>query len=207
MDKLTYDIADFDTEVNKTLDLWRAEKQKLRDEQKKLHDKIDMLINARKCVRNLQKNLDRASDEIDMQKAEIDDLKRQLTEERRKCRELDIKLRELDRLPEGATGSTSEDDLLKALRTYADASKRKTADKRSFAKRAIQEIAHANGRLLPADLAEAVDHLDDEHPDTKVVNNTTNNIHVDGDLALNKHVDNQVDSVATGATGISLNHQ
>ncbi len=204
MDKMTYNIADFDTKLDNALDSWRAEKQKLRKEQIKLHDDIALLRSTRNCVRTLQKNLDRASDEIDMQKAEIDDLNRQLTEEKRKCRELDMKLRELNRLPEGTTGSTSEDDLLKALRTYADASKRKTADKRSFAKRAIQEIAHANGRLLPADLAEAVDHLDDEHPDTKVV---TNNIHVAGDLALNKHVDNQVDSVATGATGISLNQQ
>ena len=62
----------------------------------------------------------------------------------------------------------SEDNLLKALRTYVNRSKRKTADKRAFAKSATLEIANANGLDLPEDLKAAIESLDDEQAEPKV---------------------------------------
>ena len=69
---------------------------------------------------------------------------------------------EMSKLSAGMAKKTSQDDLTKALRTYANRSKRKTPDKRAFAKTAILEIANANGLALPEDLAATIDCLDDE---------------------------------------------
>ncbi len=90
--------------------------------------------------------------------------------EKQKRTELEMNLAELNKLSAGVAKKTSDESLLKALRFYANTSKRKTLDKRLFAKAAILELANLSGLILPPDLAEAVDHLDDEQPDTKVVN-------------------------------------
>ena len=76
----------------------------------------------------------------------------------------------------------SEDNQIKALRTYVNRSKRKTPDKRVFAKYAMLEIANANGLTLPEELAATIDSLDDEQPEPKVVNvaGNYNDIHDNG---------------------------
>ena len=76
--------------------------------------------------------------------------------------------------------------MLKALRTYVNRSKRKTIDKRAFAKTATLEIANANGLLLPEDLAAMIESLDDELTDPKVVNvsGNYNDIHDNGGVSL-----------------------
>lgn len=94
----------------------------------------------------------------------------QLDDEKQQRAELEMKLREMSKLSADVAKKASEDNLLKALRTYVNRSKRKTADKRTFAKSATLEIANVNGVVLPEDLAAAIDSLDDEQPEPKVVN-------------------------------------
>ena len=101
----------------------------------------------------------------------------------------------MSKLSTGMAKKASEDNLLKALRTYVNRSKRKTADKRAFAKSATLEIANANGLIIPEDLAAAIDSLDDEQAEPKVVN-------VAGDLVLEKNVDNVIGNTEDGGVGV-----
>lgn len=113
-------------------------------------------------------------------------LQQQLNDERKQKAELEMKMNEMSKLSAGVAKKSSEEDLLKALRTYVNRSKRKTADKRAFAKTATLEIANANGLILPEDLAAMIDSLDDEQTDPKVVNVTGNynDIHDNGGVSL-----------------------
>ena len=65
-------------------------------------------------------------------------------------------------------------------------SKRKTADKRAFAKSATLEIANANGLDLPEDLKAAIESLDDEQAEPKVVTvqGNYNDVHDNNNVKL-----------------------
>ena len=116
------------------------------------------------------------------QQKEIERFTKQLADEKKQREELEMKLAELNKLSAGMAKKSSEEAMLKALRTYANTSKRKTVDKRTFAKTAILELANVNGLVLPDDLAATIESLDDEQPDTKVVNvaGNYNDIHDNG---------------------------
>ena len=115
-------------------------------------------------------------------------LQQQLNDERKQKAELEMKMNEMSKLSAGVAKKSSEEDLLKALRTYVNRSKRKTADKRAFAKTATLEIANANGLILPEDLAALIDSLDDEQTEPKsvTVNGNYNDIHDNGGVTLNR---------------------
>lgn len=117
---------------------------------------------------------------------EVEGLQLQLEEEKQRCAELEMKLVEMNRLSTGMAKKASEDNLLKALRTYVNRSKRKTADKRAFAKSATLEIANANGLDLPEDLRAAIESLDDEQSEPKVVTvqGNYNDVHDNGEVKV-----------------------
>lgn len=117
-----------------------------------------------------------------------EDLQQQLNDEKQQRAELEMKLVEMNRLSTGMAKKASEDNLLKALRTYVNRSKRKTADKRAFAKSATLEIANANGLDLPEDLKAAIESLDDEQTEVKVVTvqGNYNDIHDNNAVKLNE---------------------
>ena len=118
----------------------------------------------------------------------VEEMQQQLDDEKQQRAELEMKLMEMNKLSTGMAKKASEDNLLKALRTYVNRSKRKTADKRAFAKSATLEIANANGLVIPEDLAAAIDSLDDEQAEPKVVNVTGNynDIHDNGSVGLSE---------------------
>ena len=125
-------------------------------------EKVDNYLMAIEVARRL-------TSENEKQAAEIETLRQQLQEEKRMRAELEMKIAEVSKLSVGMAKKSSEEDLLKALRTYANRSKRKTQDKRAFAKSAILEIANTNALTLPEDLATTVDGLDDEQAEPKIV--------------------------------------
>lgn len=133
-------------------------------------------------------NMDDLQTECKKQKEEIESLQQQLADERKQRAELEMKMNEMSKLSAGVAKKSSEEDLLKALRTYVNRSKRKTIDKRAFAKTATLEIANANGLILPEDLAAMIDSLDDELTEPKTTVNVTgnyNDIHDNGGVNLN----------------------
>ena len=119
-------------------------------------------------------------------KEENGDLQQQLNDEKQQRAELEMKLMEMGKLSAGMAKKASEDNLLKALRTYVNRSKRKTADKRAFAKSATLEIANANGLDLPEDLKAAIESLDDEQTEAKMVTvqGNYNDVHDNGKVKV-----------------------
>ena len=161
----------------------RDARRELEREQERLTEKMEQL-DARL---RLMDGIDRVLTENQELKDEIEALQQQLNDERKQKAELEMKMNEMSKLSAGVAKKSSEEDLLKALRTYVNRSKRKTIDKRAFAKTATLEIANANGLLLPEDLAAMIESLDDELTDPKVVNGSGNynDIHDNGGVSLN----------------------
>ena len=160
----------------------RDARLELEREQERLTEKMEQL-DARL---RLMDGIDRLLTENQELKDEIEALQQQLNDERKQKAELEMKMNEMSKLSAGVAKKSSEEDLLKALRTYVNRSKRKTADKRAFAKTATLEIANANGLDLPEDLKAAIESLDDEQTDPKVVNvsGNYNDIHDNGGVSL-----------------------
>ena len=132
--------------------------------------------------------IDSLAKENSLLKEENSDLQQQLSDEKQQQAELEMKLVEMNKLTTGMAKKSSEESVLKALRTYVNRSKRKTADKRAFAKTATLEIANANGLMLPEDLRTSIDSLDDEQAaEGKVVNvqGNYNDIHDNGSVNIN----------------------
>ena len=133
---------------------------------------------------------------LEQQKEECDAVRHQLQEEKERSQTLEMRLSELTKLSAGVAKKSSQDELLKALRTFVNKSKHKRMEKRAAIKEMVLELVIANGITLPEDLATSIDALDDEEP--KPVN-------VSGDYVVNKNVKYEVDNVATGSTGIAVN--
>lgn len=140
--------------------------------QRELEHKLERMREEKEKVDNYLMAIEvarRLTSENEKQAAEIETLRQQLQEEKRLRAEQEVKLTEVSKLSVGMAKKASEEDIIKVLRTYANRSKRKTPDKRTFAKSAILEIANANNLTLPEDMATTVDGLDDEQAEPKIV--------------------------------------
>ena len=143
--------------------------ERMREEEKEVDNYLMAIEVARKLMSENEK-----------QTAEIESLREQLQEEKRLRAEMEMKMAEMSKLSAGMAKKSSEEDLLKALRTYANRSKRKTLDKRTFAKSAILEIANVNNLTLPEGLATTVESLDDEQAEPKIVIETAGDVIAEG---------------------------
>ena len=103
-------------------------------------------------------------------KAELESLRTQLQMEKDLRTKAEIQLGEMSKLSAGMAKKASQDEVLQALRVFVNKSKRKKVEKRIAIKEMVLEMANANGVLLPEDLATAIDSLDDEQLEPKVVN-------------------------------------
>ena len=103
---------------------------------------------------------------------------------RQEVREKDMKLSELSKLSVGVAKKSSQDEVLKALRTFVNKSKRKKYEKRVAIKEMVLELAYANNLTFPDDLAATLESLDDEPSESKVVNvaGNYNDIHDNGSV-------------------------
>ena len=107
----------------------------------------------------------------------------QLTE---KNAALEMKLSEMTKLSGDVAKKSSQEGLLKAVRTFVNKSKHKRIEKRMAVKELLLELANANSIVFPEDLATTIDALDDEQSEAKVVNVTGNynDIHDNGSVGL-----------------------
>lgn len=124
--------------------------------------------------------------ENERQREEIESLQQQLADDKRQLTEMDMKNKELNKLSTDVAKKSSEEGLIKALRTYVSNSKRKRPDKRALAKEAVLDMVLANKLTLPEDLAAAVECLDDDQAEPKVVNVTGNynDVHDNGGVTV-----------------------
>ncbi len=150
----------------------RREMERQREQLVEKVQQTDTVLRVVDMADGMRTKIDDLTAEVEQQRAENDRLRQQLQER-------DVKISEMSKLTAGMAKKTPEEDLLKALRTYVNRSKRKTSDKRAIAKMATLEIANANGLVLPEDLAAAIESLDDEQAEPKVikVNGNYNDVH------------------------------
>jgi len=140
----------------------RREMEKDREKLSERIEKIDNSLKAFEVVENLFSKIESQQEELERQKAEIDSLRAQLQEK-------EVQLSEQRKLTTGMAKKSSEEDLQKALRTYFNTSKRKTIGKRVAVKTVITEFISTMKISLPDDLAEALEHLDDEQSEPQIV--------------------------------------
>lgn len=108
--------------------------------------------------------------ENESMKTEIEGLQSQLQAEREQRTKAEMQLSEMSKLSAGVVKKASQEEVLKALRVFVNKSKRKKVEKRIAVKEMVLELANANGVLLPEDLSAAIDSLDDEQVEARVVN-------------------------------------
>ena len=150
------------------------EQERLTDQAKQLEERMQ-LIDA----------LDGLLEENGKQREELESLQQQLTDEKRQRAELETKLKELNKLTAGVAKKASEEVLLKTIQTYVNKSKQKRPEKRAAAKEWALEMVLANKLNVPEELAEAIDHLDDEQSEPKVVNVTGNYVEAHNNECVN----------------------
>ena len=151
----------------------------------------DLVAWADETLRSLGREIEQAEESVQQQKKmmlaleELEDLAKenemlraQLEQERAQRAELEMHLAELSKLSAGVAKKAKQEELLKALRTYINISKRKTLSKRAAVKIMILELASAVGLELPEDLKSALDSLDDEQPEHQA--STTINVAAGG---------------------------
>ena len=109
---------------------------------------------------------------------EISDLRQQLQEEKEARANVEMQLNEMNKLSANVVKKSSQDEVLKAVRTFVNKSKQKTSKKRTLIKEMVLEFTFANGIVLPEELAQAVYALDDEPELQTVVNVNAGGINV-----------------------------
>ena len=130
---------------------------------------------------------ERLRDELRKALADADWARLQWQEEREVRKALEVKLSELNKLSAGVARKSAIDSILKVVRNYLNTSKRKTLAKREAAKTVITELFATAKVVLPEDIMDTLDHLDDEQVEPKVVNVAGNytDVHDNGKVELN----------------------
>lgn len=144
-------------------------------------ERVENFLKIADATGELLSMIDELKEELERQKEENDTLRQRLEE-------TETRLSELSKLSAGVARKSSQDELLKALRTFVNKSKHKRIEKRMAVKEVVLELVIANNLVLPEDLATTIDSLDDEQSEPKVVNVTGNynDIHDNGSVGLNE---------------------
>lgn len=150
------DLMDWSDGARRTLD---REREKMMERL----ELIDGLAQAMQAV-------DEILTENKSLKTELESLRTQLQMEKDLRTKAEIQLGEMSKLSAGVAKKASQEEVMQALRVFVNKSKRKKVEKRIAVKEMVLEMANANGVLLPEDLAMAIDSLDDEQLEPKVVN-------------------------------------
>lgn len=150
------DLMDWSDGARRTLD---REREKMMERV----ELIDGLAQAMQAV-------DEILTENTSLKTELESLRTQLQMEKDLRTKAEMQLGEMSKLSAGVAKKASQEEVMQALRVFVNKSKRKKVEKRIAVKEMVLEMANANGVLLPEDLATAIDSLDDEQLEPKVVN-------------------------------------
>ena len=155
MEMKVEELADWKDGARRLLD---REIERLQERQEQLQDysrwmdATDELIVENERLRNeLRKAL-----------ADAEWARQQLQEKKEVRKALEMKLSELNKLSAGVARKSAIDSILKVVRSYLNTSKRKTLAKREAAKTVITELFAAAKVMLPEDIMDTLDHLDDE---------------------------------------------
>ena len=152
--------------VNELSDWSDGARRTLDREREKMMERVELLDGLAQAM----EAVDEIVAENESMKTEIEGLRSQLQAEREQRTKAEMQLSEMSKLSAGVAKKASQEEVLKALRVFVNKSKRKKVEKRIAVKEMVLELANANGVLLPEDLSAAIDSLDDEQLETRVVN-------------------------------------
>ena len=152
--------------VNELSDWSDGARRTLDREREKMMERVELLDGLAQAM----EAVDEIVAENERLKTEIEGLRSQLQAEREQRTKAEMQLSEMSKLSAGVAKKASQEEVLKALRVFVNKSKRKKVEKRIAVKEMVLELANANGVLLPEDLSAAIDSLDDEQLETRVVN-------------------------------------
>ena len=166
--------------MNEYKEMMHDVRRALGSEKERLTERIEQMegfINMADMTDELLSQIDDLKDENERLNAENDRLRQEVQEK-------EMKLSELSKLSAGVARKSSQDEVLKALRTFVNKSKRKKYEKRVAIKEMVLELAYANNLVFPDDLAATLESLDDEPSESKVVNvaGNYNDIHDNGSV-------------------------
>lgn len=162
-------------------------KEEVRDARRALDSKCEETMERLQQMQGFSRVLEAAEQALDENaglREEVKELREQLLEEKDLRTKAEIQLKEMSQLSAGVAKKASQDELLKAIRVFVNKSKRKKIEKRIAVKEMVLEMVNANGIVLPEDLALAIDALDDEQTEARVVNvqGNYNDIHDNGNV-------------------------
>ena len=162
-------------------------KEEVRDARRALDSKREETMERLQQMQGFSRVLEAAEQALDENaglREEVKELREQLLEEKDLRTKAEIQLKEMSQLSAGVAKKASQDELLKAIRVFVNKSKRKKIEKRIAVKEMVLEMVNANGIVLPEDLALAIDALDDEQTEARVVNvqGNYNDIHDNGNV-------------------------
>ena len=163
---------------NDMKEMMQGMRQRFEDERSKMMANVERVSDLLRAVDEVEAVI---SENGNLMK-EVEMLRGQLKEEKEQREKVEMQLKEMSKLSASVAGKASQDELLKALRVFVNKSKRKKLEKRIAVKEMVLELGNANSMVFPEDLAAALDSLDDEQPEAKVVNvaGNYNDIHDNG---------------------------
>lgn len=173
--KQTQGHANTDMDIN-----WPDMNDWMYNARREFENEIERLEEKSVQLRNYMRALDAMGEllaENDSLKEENGRLGREYDRLQKEVEKKDMKLSELSKLSVGVAKKSSQDEVLKALRTYINISKRKTLSKRAAVKMVIMELANAIGLVFPEDMVATLEALDDEQSEPKVL--------VQGNMVMN----------------------
>ena len=150
------DLMDWSDGARRTLDR----------EREKMMERVELIDGLAQALQAVDEILT----ENNSLKTELESLRTQLQMEKDLRTKAEMQLGEMSKLSAGVAKKASQEEVMQALRVFVNKSKRKKVEKRIAVKEMVLEMANANGVLLPEDLATAIDSLDDEQLEPKVVN-------------------------------------
>ena len=162
-------------------------KEEVRDARRALDSKCEETMERLQQMQGFSRVLE-AAEQVLVENAglreDLEELQEQLLEEKDLRTKAEIQLKEMSQLSAGVAKKASQDELLKAIRVFVNKSKRKKIEKRIAVKEMVLEMVNANSIVLPEDLVLAIDALDDEQTEARVVNvqGNYNDIHDNGNV-------------------------
>lgn len=138
-------------------DYLRQERADIDREKEALQERNDQL----KAMEVLLSRAEKAESSLEQMREERDELKQDV-------KALQMQLDEQQKMAKNMAAKTEDESLVKALRTYMNHSKKKTAKKRGYIKMMITELALSVGLTLPEDMIETLEAFDDDESKTEI---------------------------------------
>ena len=189
----------------------REMRRSLLREQEELAERSAHLGNAlklREMMNELQAENRRLQEQCDTQQRQLDEANQRLTNAEKKLdgekllrQEAEMRLKEMSQMSANMVKKGEIAVTVKALTIFLNKSKNKRIEKRAAIKEMMLELFSTNNMPIPDELADLLQYFDDEVERTE-----SDQVTVNGDLVLTKHVDNVVEHVDAGANGIVVNN-